>query len=69
MRGIQETQEMFSKILGNLLEDSREYWFFNFPLLMILGNVQEDSREYQRKFRVIFKKIPENVWKDSVEHH
>ena len=46
MRGIQETQEMFSKILGNLLEDSREYWFFNFPLLMILGNVQEDSREY-----------------------
>ena len=69
MRGIQETQEISSKILGNLLEDSGEYCFFNFPLLMILENVQEESREYQRKFRVMFKKIPENVWKDSEKRH
>ena len=32
-----------------------------------MGNVQEDSGEYSRRFQLLFKKISENVWKESGE--
>lgn len=38
IRGTQGTREMFSRIPGNLLEDSGECYHFNIPL-----NLQEDS--------------------------
>ena len=59
MRG---TRGMFTRILGNLLEDSGECHFFNIP-----GNVQEDSGECSKRFRGMLKKIPGNVEKDSRE--
>ena len=60
MRGIRGARGMFTRIPGNLLEDSGECYYFN-----IRGNVQEDSGEYSRGFRGMLKKIPGNVDKDS----
>ena len=40
MRGMQGTRGMFTRIPGNLLEDSGECYYFNIP-----GNVPEDSGE------------------------
>ena len=45
MRGMRGTRGMFSKIPGNLLEDSGEFYYFNIP-----GNVEEDSGECSRTF-------------------
>ena len=53
---------MFTRIAGNLLEDSGECHYFNIP-----GNVPEDFGEYSRGFRGMFKKIPGNVRRDSEE--
>ena len=54
--GMRGTRGMFTKIPGNLLEDSGECYYFNIP-----GNVEEDSGECSRTFRGMFKKIPWNV--------
>ena len=62
MRGMQGTRGMFTRIPGNLLEDSGECYYFNIP-----GNVPEDSGECSRRFRGMFEQIPGNVQKDSVE--
>ena len=62
MRGMRSTWGMFTRILGNLLEDSGECYFLNIP-----GNVQEDSGKCSRRFRGMFKKILGNVIKDSGE--
>ena len=62
MRGTQGTRGMFTKIPGNLLEDSGECCYFIIP-----GNVPEDSGECSRRFRGMFKKIPGNVQEDSGE--
>ena len=40
MRGMQGTRGMFTRIPGNLLEDSGECSHFSIP-----GNIREDSRE------------------------
>ena len=40
MRGMRETRGIFTRIPGNLLEDSRECYYFNIP-----GNVPEDFGE------------------------
>ena len=53
---------MFTRILGNLLEDFGECSHFSLP-----GNDREDSRELSRRFRGIFQKNPGNVAKDSGE--
>ena len=53
---------MFTKIPGNLLEDSGECCYFIIP-----GNVEEDSGECSRRFREMLKKIPGNVREDSGE--
>ena len=62
MRGMRETREMFTRILGNLLEDSGECYCFNIP-----GNVRRDSGECSKRFRGMLKKIPGNVEEDSGE--
>ena len=56
MRGVRGTRGMFTKIPGNLLEDSGECYYFNIP-----GNVEEDSEECLKRLRGMFEKIPENV--------
>ena len=53
MRGMRGTREMFTRILGNLLEDSGECYCFNIP-----GNVRRDSGECSKRFRGMLKKIP-----------
>ena len=60
MRG---TREMFTRILGNLLEDSGECYCFNIP-----GNVRRDSWECSKRFRGMLKKIPGNVREDPREY-
>ena len=62
MRGMRGTREMFTRILGNLLEDSGECYCFNIP-----GNVRRDSGECSKRFRGMLKKIPGNVEEDSGE--
>ena len=62
MRGMQGTRRMFTRIPGNLLEDSGECYYFNIP-----GIVEEDSRECSRRFREMLKKILGNVPEDSGE--
>ena len=47
---------MFTRIPGNLLEDSGECYYLNIP-----GNVQEDFGECSKRFRGMFQKIPGNV--------
>ena len=54
--GMQGTRGMFTRIPGNLLEDSRECFHFSIP-----GNVREDSGECSSRFRGIVKKIPVNL--------
>ena len=58
--GMRGMRGMFTRIPGNLLEDSGECYYFNIP-----GNVKEDSGECSKRFRGMFKKIPANVSKDS----
>ena len=53
---------MFTRIPGNLLEDSGECYHFNIP-----GNVPEDSGECLKRFRGMFEEIPRNVHEDSGE--
>ena len=60
MRGMRGMQGMFTRIPGNLLEDSGWCYYFNIP-----WNVEEDSRECWRRFRGMLKKIPGNVSEDS----
>ena len=62
MRGMRGTRGMFTRIPGNLLEDSGECYYFNIP-----GNVPKDSGECSKRFRGMFKKIPGNVRRDSGE--
>ena len=62
MRGTRGTREMFTRIPGNLLDDSGECYYFNIP-----GNVEEDFGECRRRFRGLLKKIPGNVEEDSGE--
>ena len=50
---------MFTRIPGNLLEDSEECYYFN-----ILGNVEKYSVECLKRFRGMFKEIPGNVLED-----
>ena len=59
---MQGMRGMFTKIPGNLLEDSGECYYFN-----ISGNVLEDSGECSKRFRGMFEEIPENVQEDSEE--
>ena len=61
--GMRGTPEMFTRVPGNLLEDSGECYYFNIP-----GNIEEDSRECSRGagecsrgFHRMFEKIPGNV--------
>ena len=63
MRGMRGTREMFTRILGNLLEDSGECYCFNIP-----GNVRRDSGECSKRFRGMLKKIPGNVREDPREY-
>ena len=62
MRGIQGTRGVFTRIPGNLLEDSVNSSHFSIP-----RNAQEDSEECLRRFRGMSLKIPGNVIKDSGE--
>ena len=62
MWGIWGTWGMFTRIPGNLLEDSEEYYHFNIP-----GNVPKDSGECSNRFRGMFKKILGNVRRDFGE--
>ena len=56
MRGMQGTRGMFTKILGNLFEDSGECSHFSIP-----RNSRKDSREPSRRFQGMLLKIPGNV--------
>ena len=56
MLGMRGTRGMFTKIPGNLLEDSGECCYFIIP-----GNVEEDSGECSRRFRGMFERIPGNL--------
>ena len=62
MRGMRGTWGMFTRIPGNLLEDSGECYYFNIP-----GNVEEDSGKCSRTFGGMLVKIPGNVQEDSGE--
>ena len=57
--GMRGTRGMFTRIPGNLLEDSGECYYFNIP-----GNVEEDSGECSERFRGTFEEIPGNVPED-----
>ena len=59
MRGM---RGMFTRIPGNLLEDSGECCYF-----IIRGNDEEDSGKCSRRFRGMFPKILGNDRKDSGE--
>ena len=61
--GMWGMQGMFTRIPGNLLEDSGECSHFSIP-----GSAREDPGECSRRFREMFKKIlPGNVQEDSGE--
>ena len=60
MRG---TRGMFTRIPGNLLENSGECYYFNVPV-----NVEEDSGECSKRFRGMLVKIPWNAQEDSGEY-
>ena len=60
--GMRGTRGMFTRIPGNLLEDSGKCYYFNIP-----RNVEEDSGECSRTFRGMFEKIPGSVPEDSRE--
>ena len=57
--GMRGTRGMFTRIPGNLLQDSGECYYFNIP-----GNVEEDSGECSERFRGTFEEIPGNVPED-----
>ena len=56
MRGMRGTRGMFTRIPGNLLEDSAECYCFNIP-----GNVPGDSGDCSRRFRGVLKKVSRNL--------
>ena len=58
-RETQGKQVVFTRIPGNLLEDSTECYHFRIP-----GNVQDDSEEYCRIFQGIFENILGNIQED-----
>ena len=60
LRAMLGTRGMFTRILGNLLEDSGECSHFSIP-----GSTRKDSGVFSRKFRGMFKKILGNVPGDS----
>ena len=60
--GMQGTRGMFTKIPGNLLEDSGECFHFSIP-----GNAREDSWKCSKRFQGMLLKISGNVRKDSGE--
>ena len=60
--GMRGMRGMFTRIPGNLLEDSGECCYFIIP-----GNVEEDFGDGSRRFRGMFEKIPGNVREDSGE--
>ena len=72
MPGMRGTRGMFTRIPGNLLEDSRECRHFNISggcsrgfqgtLLKIPGNVQEDSRECYKRLPGMLLKTPEKCY-------
>ena len=62
MRGMHRIRGMFTRIPGNLLENSEECSHFSIP-----GNARKDSGECSRRFRGMFQEIPGNVIKDSGE--
>ena len=62
IRGMQGTRGTFTRIPGNLLEDSAECSRFSIP-----RNAREDSGECSRRFLGILRKIPRNVPEDSGE--
>ena len=51
---------MFTRVPGNLIEDSGECYYFSIP-----ENVQEHSGECSSRFWGMFKKIPGNAQEDS----
>ena len=59
---MQGTRGAFTRILGNLLNNLCEC-----PKMLnkVLGNVQEHSEESLKRFREMFKKIPDNLNLDS----
>ena len=59
---MQKTLGMFTRIPGNLLEDSGDCYYFNIP-----GNVRRDTGECLKRYRGMLKKIPGNVQRDSEE--
>ena len=65
-RIMQKTLGMLTRIQGNLLEYSREYYHFNIPgnVQKISGNVQKGSGEYSGRFCGMFQKIPGDVPED-----
>ena len=69
MRGMQGTRGMFTRIPGNLLEDSGNVIILTFQGMFqrIPGNVEEDSWECSRGFRGMFHKIPGNVLRGMVK--
>ena len=69
MRGMQGTRGMFTRIPGNLLEDSGNVIILTFQGMFqrIPGNVEEDFWKCSRGFRGMFHKIPGNVRRYSGE--
>ena len=66
--GMQGTRGMFTRIPGNLLEDSGECSRrFRGMFQRIPGNVRADSGECSERVRGMLKQIPGNVQKDSGE--
>ena len=61
--GMLETRGMFTRILGNLLEDSGECSHFSIP-----GSTRKDSGVFSRRFREMFKKIgmEKKQWKKKL---
>ena len=57
MRG---TRGMFTRIAGNLLQDSGECYYFNIP-----GNIEQYSDKCSRRFRGMFEEVLGNVQEDS----
>ena len=62
MQEMKGTRGRFTRIPGNLLENSRKCSHFGIP-----GNIQEESRKCSRRFRGMLLKILGNVIKDSWE--
>ena len=60
--GMRGMREMFTRVPGNLLKDSGEYYYFNIP-----ANVPEASGERWRRFWGMFRRIPVHVPQDSGE--